>query len=216
MSPEQFSIFIDKVYQRYPDPQDPTTAEVTEEVIVPDTIDSGLSFALQHNVYGRRIKYFISHDWRHSFKRLAQEIQKLIAKEPGNIWICFLANPQTWKYEELDMLLGTIVWQSPFVLALREAEAFVIVRDTIYNPYDRLWCVLERVLADHFRKRCLQLGPKPRRINRDTMGKFAIATDERDEKKILELFRGICEQPCYGGIDFWQYVDDLCLGDVNA
>merc|ERR1712159_905295 len=116
--------------------------------IKPWTQDSGLSYALQTTLTGRRVNYFITHNWRYSFKSLALGIGRLFARRGrGNVWICFLANPQTWNEDELNTLLGPDVWKSPFALALREADYLVVARDPNHNIYERLWCVLERVVA---------------------------------------------------------------------
>ena len=67
------------------------------------------------------VKFFISHAWAEGFKEFCAALMS--SSLDGGLWVCFFANPQTWEREQLDSLLGANPRQSPFALALREAEA---------------------------------------------------------------------------------------------
>lgn len=179
------------VEQRWPGAQDPNAHQVVRDFISDATAQSGLSYALQLNMHGRPIKYFVSQNWAYSTKKLVAAIKKVFrARGEGNVWICFLSNPQ-WEYDELSKLLGDNVWYSPFAKALFEAEAMIIVRDVEFNLYERLWCVLERALATYWSKPIVVVGPPPGRIDGDRMGVKAVCTDERDRRAILSMLRAL-------------------------
>jgi len=219
VSAEEFKKLVARAYVRYAG-EDPSTEKVTREMIREECRASGLSYALQTALGGTKIDYFITHNWSYSFRKLAEAILTLFKKKgEGNVWICFLANPQTWPYEELNTLLGDMVWQSPFVLALREAKHLVVVRDRDHNIYSRLWCTLERAVAAHWGTEVLVLGPKPSdqvlHATRAAMGTNASATDPRDVAKIRSFISGLAQDEKYKRIDFHAYLNELCMAVVS-
>eukprot|EP00438_Fugacium_kawagutii_P022457 Skav232343 [mRNA] locus=scaffold2646:49987:50754:+ [translate_table: standard] len=179
------------VEQTWPGEQDPSTRHVVRDFIVPKTEKSGLSYALQKNVHGMAIKYFVSQAWDYSAKKLIKAIDKVFrAKGEGNVWICFLANPQ-WDYEELSQLLGDHVFYSPFAKAISYAEAMIVVRDAELNLYERLWCVLELALAKYWDKPIFVVGEPPIRIEAAGMGINGRCFDSRDKRAILSMLRAL-------------------------
>lgn len=132
----------------------PCMYDVVDRLVKPRTRGSGLSWALQENPSGLPVKWFVSHAWKESIKDFAQALYdfKVIQPEDG-IWVCFLANPQTWPRTKLAELLGTQAFHSPFATAMQSAKAQLVVRTEIYEEdrmacvYSRLWCVFELWMA---------------------------------------------------------------------
>lgn len=82
---EQFREFPREVEQRYPD-TDPNAYEVNETIIKPKTQDSGLSYTLQQNNVGVKIKYFANHAWAESVKQFGAAVLKALdLKGEGNL-----------------------------------------------------------------------------------------------------------------------------------
>merc|ERR1712107_481900 len=108
----------------------------------------GCSYALLKNPKGIKVKYFINHCWKepvlYFFAQLTVVFQVLGA---GNVWVCFLANPQTWTKEEMHKLLNPSLGPmfTPFALALKTAQFLISVTNENVCLYTRLWCVFERV-----------------------------------------------------------------------
>jgi len=143
---------------------EPNVYEVNEKWIKPQTISTGLSWALQKNRKGLPVKWFVSHAWAEKFKDFVvaidafAESEKSYGKDDG-IWICFLANPQTWPRLVLSELFGSQVFHSPFAVAMEAAKAQLVVRTELpqYDGqsqcvYSRLWCVFEAWIASGMKR----------------------------------------------------------------
>lgn len=86
---------------------------------------------------------FISHAWKEGFYEF---IDKVLASWPPGAtgaWICAYANPQN-----LD--IGNLIAHpkdSPFALALKEADYVMVVANRQLSIYSRMWCGYEAYLA---------------------------------------------------------------------
>jgi len=158
-----------------------------------------MSWALQCNPQGQTIKYFVSHSWQQSVKEFVRSIQRFFSLQAeGNLWICFLANPQTWDYEELSGVLTECPWQSPFALALKDASHMLVVRNANANLYERLWCVFERYVADELDKPVFVLGDCRAVCDPNRMGYKALCGNKRDTDMIRSI---ICKMGRESAID---------------
>jgi len=162
VSPEQLFDLLDVIEERYPD-EDPNVYRVVDEVIKPMTEEHGCSYALMLNPGGIHVSHFITHAWAEGFKAFTRSLRD--ASITGGLWICFLANPQTWPSSELAMLLGTNPFMSPFYCALRESDNVIAVRNSNMNMYTRLWCVFELWSAFASGKPIKTTGPNPDQIS---------------------------------------------------
>lgn len=141
-------------------------------------------------------------------KAFCEAIQRLLKRKgSGNLWICFLANPQTWEPDELSSLIGSTPWQSPFCLALQQAELMVTVRNDKVNIYERLWCVLERLLAEEFHKFVLVIGRTTPDLKANKFGMNATCSYSKD----TEMIKGMIEL-----LDTADRVDTMCLNVIRT
>jgi hypothetical protein len=92
---------------------------------------------------GLDISHFVTHNWNEG---IFEFYNKVIHSVPAtaHLWICFLANPQTWEWNELKELLVDVE-KSPFVqaLAIGKPAQMLIVPCAADSVYTRLWCVEE-------------------------------------------------------------------------
>jgi len=180
----QLRTLLDEVEQVYPN-EDPNVYRVVEDIIKPRTQTLGESYALLLNPQGVDIKHFVTHAWGEGFKQFAQDLLDLLGTDTsGGLWICFLANPQTWQADDLDSLLGSSPWQSPFAIALSEAESVIAVRNPNVNMYTRLWCVFELYLAHTRGKRVDAVGPQAAICGGELVGFAAKCSVERDARRL--------------------------------
>merc|ERR1712061_607062 len=89
---------------------------------------------------------FVTHAWSEGVMEFLHELLSCRAckdesRGEVSLWICFLANPQTWPTNELKELLGKNPWMSPFHTALCGASEVICVRNPREQMYCRLWCV---------------------------------------------------------------------------
>jgi len=174
---DQLGDLWQKVEQRYPD-IDPTVYEVVADIIKPMTQEAGCSYALMLNPNGVDVDNFVTHAWGEGFKAFVRELCQ--ANISGGLWVCFVANPQTWEPSELGALLGKNPYMSPFYIALTEATRVVVVRNSNVNMYTRLWCVFELWSAGEKNKLVKVVGPNPRSINPEETGYNATCSNKCD------------------------------------
>jgi len=190
----KWCVTLDQVYhlvrevdKRFPD-TDPTVYRVVEEIIIPMTRHVECGYALMVNPHGVEVKSFITHAWGESMRAFARALGQ--ANVIGGLWICFLANPQTWEPSELGSLLGMNPYMSPFYTALEKAANVVAVRNSNLNMYTRLWCVFELWSANEAGKPVSVVGPNPEYIAPDMTGYNATCSSERDTdmlRRAIEL-----------------------------
>jgi len=195
VTPEQLLVLLEEVEKRYPN-EDPKVYTVVKEIIKPRTQDSDESYALLLNPQGVPVKHFITHAWAEGFKQFARDLLKLNLS--GGLWICFLANPQTWHADDLDQLLGANAWMSPFAVALSEADTVIAVRNPNLNMYTRLWCVFELYLAYTRGKRVEVVGPQAPRLAGEAVGYGAACSVTRDTKRLRAAM-----QHCADDVNAW-------------
>jgi len=156
---------------------------VVREIVKPVTEFSGVSYALSLNPEGLQVRHFVTHAWAEGIKAFAAALRQ--AHVCGGLWICFLANPQTWEPEALSQLLGSNPYMSPFYAALRESIDVIAVRNTRQDMYTRLWCVFELWAAtDLLDKDVLVVGMMPRTVDPDLCGFNATCFKEKDTKML--------------------------------
>mmetsp|Transcript_1101 Transcript_1101/g.2533 ORF Transcript_1101/g.2533 Transcript_1101/m.2533 type:complete len:266 (+) Transcript_1101:35-832(+) len=179
ISSSQLKEFLAQVELLYPD-RDPSAYEVVEEYIKPLTCKSGASYALMKNPKGLAVRYFISHSWAEGVKEFCRNLLNLGLQE-GGLWICFLANPQTWPRDELSRLLGSTPWTSPFCVAIMRSSWVIFVQNQRMNIFERLWCVFELFAAHHQDKPVTTIGRTPQgKPNYNSLGLNGTASDPAD------------------------------------
>jgi len=187
VSAEQLKDLLNQVNVRFPD-SDPNAYAVVEKLIKPATKNAGVSYALMLNPEGMKAKYFFTHAWAESFKNFCCAVLDLVLD--GGLWICFLANPQTWPSDQLDNLLGQNPFSSPFALALRAADQMIAVRNVYTNLYERLWCVFELYLSIENDKPIKVVGQMPLHIDLSKCGSRAVCSNDKDTRKLRAAISG--------------------------
>mmetsp|Transcript_53537 Transcript_53537/g.122537 ORF Transcript_53537/g.122537 Transcript_53537/m.122537 type:complete len:288 (+) Transcript_53537:53-916(+) len=143
---EQLLGLVNKVEDKFKG-ADPNVYTVVDDIIKPMCKRAHVSYAILLNPSGIKCTTFITHAWKESFLKFVSDIMRYFKDFRTRVfWICFTANPQTWLPDELGSMLGSPL-QSPFVIAIRTCDTFVVVRNTEINMYTRLWCVAELVLV---------------------------------------------------------------------
>lgn len=186
---EQLEAFRLEVEQLDPD-SDPSIYSIVDRKVIPETKDFSCSYALMLNPQGIEVTHFITHAWSEGVKAFCDTVSK--AGIDGGLWICFLANPQTWEPKELNKLLGTNPFTSPFYQALTRSESVVAVRNVRVNLYTRLWCVFELRVAQDTGKYVQFIGDNPQSIDPallDLARHTAVCSREDD----ADLLRGALE-----------------------
>jgi len=186
----QIQTLLAEVDQQFPH-EDPTAYKVVNSIIKPrtraQTPAQSVSYALLHNPRGIDVSTFMSHAWAEGFKEFGRSIR---GNTHGGLWMCFTANPQNWGPSELDKLLGENVYQSPFAIALREADRVVVVRNSTVNVHTRLWCVFELFLAMELNKPITALGPlAPQKVG-EPIGSRATCSNPADTAKLRLAIAG--------------------------
>jgi len=181
ITPQQLFGFLDEVAERYPD-HDPNAYQVVEEVIKPKTRECECSYALMLNPGGVHAKYFVTHAWAEGIKAFGHAIKQ--CGVDGGLWICFLANPQTWRPDDLRALLGVNPFMSPFYTALDKAEHVLAVRNANLNMYTRLWCVFELWAAFKSGKPVMTVGDNPDNIDPAATGYNANCSSAEDAEML--------------------------------
>lgn len=135
------------------DPQfGPSIHLINQHVIKPKTAEAGyMSWALMKHPTGLRNRrdggehdlMFVTHNWKEGVYEFCRKILALPAYDNLVFWICFLANPQPWEWEDLAKLIGARPEQSPFARALEKTNEMIIVANRAESIYKRLWCVYE-------------------------------------------------------------------------
>jgi len=186
VSPDQLKEFLEEVEKRWTD-EDPNGYTVCNQFIKPATADAAVSYALLKNPSGLKSKHFATHAWAENIKEFCKNVVEVI---DGPIWICFLANPQTWAPVELSALLGNEPKESPFAKALKTASSTIVVRNTNVCLYVRLWCVYELFLTHELNREITVVGKSPNDIDRSKLGYNAGASTEEDTM----MLRGVIEE----------------------
>lgn len=194
---QQLESLLVEVAAKYPQ-EDPNVYTVVDEVVKPLTMGSNESYALLLNPDGLPIKHFITHAWAEGYKQFVKELQALGLS--GGLWICFLANPQTWRADDLDRLLGASAWLSPFARALEDSESVVAVRNANANMYSRLWCVFELYLAHKLGKPVRVVGLPELGVLQNPVGYSATCTSPHDLVKLRAAMKD-----CAREVDVWTH-----------
>mmetsp|Transcript_69417 Transcript_69417/g.212789 ORF Transcript_69417/g.212789 Transcript_69417/m.212789 type:complete len:552 (-) Transcript_69417:215-1870(-) len=181
VSAQQLEGLLWDVKVMYPD-EDPNVYTVVQNMIKPRTVDAGESWALQQNPMGLVATDFVTHTWGEGMKQFCESI--LDVHPQGGLWICFLANPQTWPGEDLETLLGMNPWQSPFAIALKQANRVIAVRNHNVNLYTRLWCVFELYAAHTFEVPLEVVGPKQVEAPTENLGLNATCSSDGDKVRL--------------------------------
>eukprot|EP00408_Alexandrium_pacificum_P060950 CAMPEP_0171157134 /NCGR_PEP_ID=MMETSP0790-20130122/1806_1 /TAXON_ID=2925 /ORGANISM="Alexandrium catenella, Strain OF101" /LENGTH=322 /DNA_ID=CAMNT_0011621469 /DNA_START=121 /DNA_END=1091 /DNA_ORIENTATION=+ len=172
VTPQQLHQFLEQVELAFPD-EDPNAYKVVNELVKPRTEALGCSWALMANPDGVEVTHFVTHAWAEGVKSFCRSVLAKITD--GGIWICFLANPQTWTSDDLGQLLGVNAFQSPFFIALLKATTVLVVRNDRVNLYTRLWCVFELWAAHTEGKSVVTTGSNPLSIDLSAVGYNAVA-----------------------------------------
>uniref|UniRef100_A0A7S4W3I2 Apple domain-containing protein n=1 Tax=Alexandrium monilatum TaxID=311494 RepID=A0A7S4W3I2_9DINO len=186
VTPRQLLEFLEQVQSAYPD-EDPSAYKVVTELIKPRTAALSCSWALMANPEGVEVTHFVTHAWAEGVKSFCRSVLERIAE--GGVWICFLANPQTWTSDDLGQLLGVNPFQSPFFLALSRASEVLVVRNDRVNLYTRLWCVFELWAANIEGVPIVPAGSNPPSIDVSAMGYNAVCSSERDTSMLRRAMR---------------------------
>jgi len=184
---EQLQELLHVVETSYPE-SDPNAYTVVADVIKRLTAEADRSYALMKNPNGLKVRYFITHAWGESFKTFCR--LTLASNLSGGLWVCFLANPQTWSSKRLDALLGANPYMSPFAVALQAAAMVVVVRTENVNMYERLWCVFELFLSIMKDKPIDVLGNMPSKVDIRKCGSRATCSNDKDTAKLREAISG--------------------------
>lgn len=129
-----------------------TMRDINREFIVPLCEDFGTSYALHQNPAGLEVEAFVTHSWDGKFADFVESIRKVFqtfVKKPS-LWICAFALIQGNNVTNIKAQIGTDdrgIESSPFVLALKAAKKFVVVRNYTTDLYSRIWCVCELIYA---------------------------------------------------------------------
>jgi len=186
VTPRQLHQFLEQVESAYPD-EDPSAYKVVDELIRPRTAALSCSWALMANPEGVEVTHFVTHAWAEGVKSFCRSVLERI--DEGGIWICFLANPQSWTSDDLGQLLGVNPFQSPFFLALSRASEVLVVRNDRVNLYTRLWCVFELWAANIEGVPVVTAGSNPPLIDVSAMGYNAVCSSERDTSMLRRAMR---------------------------
>lgn len=128
-----------------------TMRDINEKIIKPVCKGVNTSYALAKNPQGLKTTTFVSHSWDEPFGEFVNSIVEAFKtkyKRP-QLWICAFALVQGNAdsiQEQLEMPLD----QSPFVRALKDADNFLIVRNSCTDLYSRIWCICEIMFAKEY------------------------------------------------------------------
>jgi len=132
----------------------PNMHAVNQHVIIPKTLAAGgMSWALMCHPTGLPVgtsasSFFVTHSWAEGIFEFHRRVTRSWPSGADCMWCCFLANPQAWRKNELQELLGgDPLRDSPFAVALRAARQLLVVPNSTESIYSRLWCVAEAKLA---------------------------------------------------------------------
>jgi len=131
-----------------------TMRDINEKIITPSCLENEKSYALSNNNEGLKIEVFVSHAWDEPFAEFVQSIEEAYRNKmtKPNLWICAFALMQG-SADKITTQLGSDeipLDQSPFVRALREAEGYLIVRNSNQDLCARVWCICEFMYAKEY------------------------------------------------------------------
>ena len=170
-----------------------TMRDVNKHIIVPHCRKFATSYARSLNPLGLKTDAFITHCWDEPFADFVDSIKSafLPFTNKPNLWICAFALQQgdpSVVQEQIEVPLQ----ESPFVLALRAASWFVVVRNSKTDLYSRIWCVCELMFAREFgfttAHKTMVIGPDKFQHLR-TSCLHAEAFDPGDKKRILQAIQ---------------------------
>jgi len=168
-----------------------TMHDVVRRIVRPVCEETGKSYAEYLNPDGLIISAFITHSWNEKFSEVVKYLTTVFQsslKKP-NIWICAFALLQGDYKKIKDQVQGDgNLETSPFVLALKEADFFVVLRNSNTDLYTRIWCVCELLFAMKFGlvpNRTLITGPETF-ANTETTCLEAESSVVEDKVQILE------------------------------
>eukprot|EP00928_Gymnodinium_smaydae_P014689 TRINITY_DN15406_c0_g1_i3.p1 TRINITY_DN15406_c0_g1~~TRINITY_DN15406_c0_g1_i3.p1 ORF type:complete len:900 (-),score=151.35 TRINITY_DN15406_c0_g1_i3:27-2726(-) len=122
---------------------------VVDREVKPRTKATNCSLALLLNPHGCKANIFVTHSWNECFNEFISTLQTAL-DATDVAWICSFALPQN---DDLSVVLGQNVSDSPFALALRQASKLVVALETQLDVPNRAWCTYELALARDWGKR---------------------------------------------------------------
>lgn len=182
-----------------------TMRDISTKILMPLCAEAGTSYALAHNPKGRMLTHFVTHAWGELFAEFVRSLESAFAHEltKPDLWICALALVQSADPAVISAQVGSSnlpLNQCPFVKALQHAQGFVVVRNSVVDLYDRLWCVCELVFA-------LKAGLVPQKTRIAGSNEFSSGTSSclvaecwsrEDKQKILQY---IVDSSSYAEVD---------------
>lgn len=174
-----------------------TMRDIVETFITRKCQRTKKSYALYLNSAGRKVDAFVTHCWDEPFHDFVQSIVAVCGPEfhDPNLWICAFALVQGDR-NTIEQQLNTELDKSPFVLALKHAKQFVVVRNEVTDLYTRIWCVCELFYANNLGFFKKEQGDRNLSVRVAGSDKFqhatssvreAMSTEPKDKKKILQL-----------------------------
>lgn len=169
-----------------------TMRDIVEEVIKPQCKITGQPYALHLNPEGLKMETFCTHCWDEQYDDFLNSINQAYEGNlnPPNLWICAFALFQGTKEDIAEQISGKEAFKlsdSPFVRALRNANEFLVIRNSSVDLYSRIWCVCELLYAWEFKfvpDNTKVAGPDSFR-DESTSIKDAKAFDQNDRDRIL-------------------------------
>lgn len=131
-------------------PMEPNMHLVVSRHVKPLTADKGpdgrgCSYAtLLNGACPVPATHFVSHCWEHNFESFATALTRWACGQEIGVWVCSFALNQ---HGNIGEMLSDDICESPFALALGEAEKVLLVLDEKAMPLTRSWCVYEMYLA---------------------------------------------------------------------
>jgi len=129
-------------------PERTSMLDVVREIVVPQCRESGAPCALVRNNWEvHRVVGFVSHAWQGIFGEFMaslREVYDRFSTKPA-LFVSAFAVFQDQGF--LRSVLEREIEDCPFLVALRAAEHFTVVRSKSVDVYLRSWCLLEHVYA---------------------------------------------------------------------
>lgn len=133
------------------DYQDADMHTVVERVIKPRCEAHGKSWARIVNPQPLLLSAFVSHCWAENFDHFVNSVDQAFAywTVKPHLWICATALFQSSDPSEISAQVGTGSDPSNayFTKALSKAQKLLIVRNSVVDLYQRIWCCWELFLA---------------------------------------------------------------------
>mmetsp|Transcript_137157 Transcript_137157/g.347496 ORF Transcript_137157/g.347496 Transcript_137157/m.347496 type:complete len:306 (+) Transcript_137157:159-1076(+) len=125
-----------------------TMRDIVAMEIRPHCAKHRCSYALSKNPQGRRVAAFVTHCWDESFEQFFLAIQSMTGhmQSKPDMFICsfsLLQGDAATVAAQVDVSIDA----SPFVSALKQADLFMAVRNSVVDIYSRGWCIVEIITA---------------------------------------------------------------------